>query len=124
MGGSSKSSSTSTTENTTSTATSTGVVGDVLQGQNITVNDYLSEDVADVFKQLTAIVGQSLDIVSGAGELIKETNDSALTQTQEFAKQAIQPDLTVLSQGQKTLIYAIFAFGAVAGIYFLTKGRK
>lgn len=122
-GGKSSSSSNSTTENTTSTATSTGVIGDVLQGQNITVNDYLSEDVGEVFKQLTALVGQSLDIVTGAGEIVSQNTENALKNTQEFAKQAIQPDLTVLSQGQKTLVYAIFAFAGVATLYFLSRKK-
>lgn len=119
MGGKSSSSSSSSTENTTSTATSTGVVGDVLQGQNITVNDYLSEDVSDVFKQLTSLVGQSLELVGGAGDIIADANKEALLNTQEFAKQAVQPDLAVLTQGQKTIGYSILAIAGVIAIYFV-----
>ena len=131
-GGKSSSSSNSTTENTTSTATSTGVVGDVLQGQNINITEYLTEDTLNVFKQLTALVGQSIEsvetIATGAGELITQATEAAsdankrsLESTQAFAKQAVQPDVTVLTEGQKTLTYAVLAIAGVAAAYFIFK---
>lgn len=110
-GGKSSSSSATSSETNTSSATSTGVVGDVLQGQNITVNQELPDQAVDVFKQLVALNEKTIDLAAAAGNKAIET----VTQT---AQQAAQPDVTLIKDYQKQVVYAII--GAVV-VYTVNK---
>lgn len=114
-GGKSSSSSNTTTENTTSSATSTGVVGDVLQGQYITVTEELPDAAVDVFKQLVDLVGQSIDVAAAAGE-------KAIDTTTGFAEKAAQPDLSAITGYQKQVYWIIGAI-AVVGIAFAMRKK-
>jgi len=117
MGGG-KSSSSSTTqsvqETTSSTATSTGVVGDVIQGQMITYTENLPDNVVDVFKQLVGLSTASLDLTGAAGKAAIDA-----------AGKAAQPDLSALETVQKTsqkqLLYVVAGAAVIALILIMRK---
>lgn len=106
-GGKSSSSSNSTSTTNTSSATSTGVVGNVLQGQDITVNQELPDQAVEVFKQLVDLNAKTLDIAAAAG-------NKAIDKVTDTAQQAAQPDVELIQGYQKQVIYAII--GAVATV--------
>lgn len=117
MGGG-KSSSSSTTqsvqETTSSTATSTGVVGDVIQGQMITYTENLPDNVVDVFEKLVGLSTASLDLTGRAGQAAIDA-----------AGKASQPDLsaleTVQSTSSKQLLYIVAGAAAIALFLMLRK---
>lgn len=115
MGGGKSSSSTNTTttqETTTSSAAATGTVGDVLQGQYVTIQNELPDSVANVFGQLIKLAGQSIDTAAAAG-------GKAIDATNAYAEKAAQPDLTLVENYQKQVYYIIGAVAAIATAYFI-----
>lgn len=103
-GGKSSSSTSATNETTTSTATSTGTVGDVVQGQTISITQEFPDQAVEVFKQL-------VEFATGAGQaavdVVKKSNETVAAVTGKAA----QPDLSVIESSQRTLYYVL---GAVA----------
>ena len=114
-GGKSSSSSESNTQTTTSTATATGVVGDLVQGQLITINEQLPDAAVDVFNQLVNLAGQALqqtsDVTEGAANLVSDA-----------AKTAAQPDVALIQGYQKQVYYIVGAVAlAVATIFIFRR---
>lgn len=115
MGGgkSSSESNTSSTTNTSS-ATTTGNTGQVLQGQNINVNQELPDQAVEVFKQLIDLNTKTIDLAAAAG-------NKAIESVTTTSQQAAQPDVTLIKDYQKQVIYAII--GAVV-VYTVNKVIK
>jgi hypothetical protein len=113
-GGKSSSDSSSQTSTQTSTGTATGTVGDVVQGQQITINQDLPDAAVDVFKQLVALSGQAIEIAAVAGGKALDSN-AALAQATKA------PDVTLAQGYQKQVLYGIGAIAVVAVVVFLGK---
>lgn len=117
MGGGKSSSSSNTSssqETTTSTATSTGVVGDVIQGQMITYTENLPDNAVKVFEDLVAFAQGSLGLTERAGQAAIDA-----------AAKSAQPDLAALETVQKTsqkqLLYIVAGAAAIALFLMLRK---
>jgi hypothetical protein len=119
MGGSSKSdsSSTSTQETTTTNASVTGAAGDVVQGQQVTINQELPDQAVDVFTQLVGLSTNALKLVEGTGKIAIDS----ITQT---SQKAAQPDLSVIEGYQDQVKYAIIGIAVVFIAGSLFKGKK
>lgn len=98
----------------TGTGTATGTVGDVFQGQTITINDAFSDNVSDAFNELIDLSRRVIDVAAGAGQ-------AALVTVAAAAQTASQPDLTTLQSGQDTI--KTVALAGIAGIvlYFIMR---
>lgn len=113
-GGKSSSSSNTTTETTTTTAGATGTVGDVLQGQNITVTDNLPDGAIKVFEQIVDLAELAIDKAGIAGE-------KAIDTVQESLQQAAQPDVEILKGSQKQIMVAFGVAGLIAAVFLFRK---
>lgn len=96
MGGGKSSSSTSSsqetyTQTTSTSSTATGIVGDLFQGQTISITENLPENAVEVFKSLVALSSGAIDIAAQAGGRALDT-----------AEKASQPDLSALETVQET----------------------
>ena len=113
-GSSSKSSSSTASSQVTDTVTgtATGTVGDVIQGETVNVN--FPQQAVDVFRDLTALVGNSIDIAAQAGT-------KALDATNALATSVKQPDVAVIQGSQDTARYALLAVAAIGGIILFVK---
>lgn len=114
-GGKSSSSSNQSSSTSTSTASATGTVGNVVQGQHITINDEFGDNVAHAYEQLLALAGQSIHIAADAGQ-------AALEATNKLATETKQPDLALIQGYQKQVYYAIGAV-AIVGVLFLWRKK-
>lgn len=119
MGGKSSSSNKSSQE--TNSQSASGVVGDVVQGQSVTINQELPDNAVDVFKQLVGLVGQSLDLVEEAGGAALESSQSAIEKVSDRTTQATQPDLSLSLASIKNMPIIAGLAAVVAGIYFWRK---
>lgn len=113
MGGGKSSSSNQSTQETVS-SNANGVVGDVYQGKDITINQELPDAAVEVFKQLVSLTGQSLDLAEAAGTV-------ALEKVGDRTQAATQPDLTLAQASMKNVPYIVGAVALVAVIYFWRK---
>lgn len=115
MGGKSSSSTATTTSNTTTntSGSATGVVGDVLQGESITINENVPDNVIDIFKQLVALSENTINLAAEAGGKAIDTISSVTTT-------AAQPDVALVQGYQKQVYYAIGAI-AIVGLIVLFK---
>lgn len=116
MGGKSSSSSSnaSTQTTTTTTGSATGTVGDVYQGQTVNITDQFPTEAVQVFKALTDLTGNAINVAAAAGE-------KALASNQELAKATKQPDISLVEGFQKQTKVAIIAAAVVAVALFVGK---
>lgn len=114
MGGKSSSSSSSSNSTTTTTGSATGTVGDVFQGESITITENLPDNAVDVFRQLVELAGQAIDVGANAAGAALESN-------QQLAQAAKQPDLTIIEGYQKQVYYAIGAVALIAAYLLFRK---
>lgn len=119
MGG--KSSSKNQSSQETNSQSASGVVGDVVQGQAVTINQELPDNAVDVFKQLVGLVGQSLDFARDAGEAALDSSQNAIEKVSDRTTQATQPDLSLSLASIKNMPIIAGIVAAVAGIYFWRK---
>ena len=105
--------------NTTTTTTSgsaVGTVGDVFQGQTLTVNQYLPDNVLALGNRLIDLASQSAEIAAGAGakaiESIKQVTEAAKT-----------PDLSIVQGSQKQVYYLLAAGVAVVFAVFVFRSK-
>jgi cell wall-associated NlpC family hydrolase len=113
-GGKSESSTASTQSTETTTGSATGTVGDVLQGQTINLNNELSDNALDAYKQLAAITQQSLSMANATGSKAADLI-AAVTST------AAQPDVSLIAGYQKQIYWIL---GAVVVVVALFKWSK
>jgi hypothetical protein len=107
-GGKTSSASTQQTSQTTTSSDASGIVGDVYQGQSITINDRIPDEVASLFSGLVDLTGKAIDSAIASGETaINSVSDVKTTQISPDTAQTkiLSPTLIILAIG-----FTVFAF--------------
>lgn len=113
---SSKKSSTSSisnnTENLSSANDAAGTVGDVYQGQEISVIDEYNDNVAETVNLLANIAAEQV-------EKSQRITENSLNKVIELTEKIKQPEVTLIEKYQKQVYFAIAGITVVLAIKFL-----
>lgn len=113
---------TSTTTNIQETlqASSDGVVvGDLLQGESISVSNQFPDSVAKAFGQLIELTGQTVDIAAAAGSRAISSGETSLAIVAKKSEIETAPELATLTKLLPTIGLGI---AAITLIFIFKRG--